>query len=338
MEKSIPNRACGDKRRHALTLPENGALHARKIVLAHKWLDDFDRYAQNAYDKAREDAHTLRRILQHAAPDALQTARELDVMPTFPFAARGICFASLDEMNARTDVCALELNEALSSGTLNTLFPLLRFLAAHILHAQHAGFADEVKEAAWFARGDERARNDTPMHYRLFEMYLEHSGRADELKADGLLISDILPDCNPVERTPAHFAEIFEEDLVRLYDEKKDRLAVVIRTMSHHKRPSITEEEVESDHTLGLVLRHWEREHAPILTALQAEKAQLEAWLATDGVEKAYWWAREVDRGLDDCDVARPALGLALDHWRSGGIAGDEITVDAIFEELFKES
>lgn len=342
--KSIPNRACEDKRRHAPALPEmapisaaSEAAHTRKVELAHKWLDAFDLYTREAYDSARQDAHSLERLIQHEAQGVVDLAVKSNIMDAFPFPAHlAGCSSSLDLLGARADVLGLELKDALLSHEADSLFPLLRFVALHILRAQHVLFADELREAAFFARGDENARNDNPMFYRLFEMYLDHSGRADELKADGLLISDILTDGAPVERDAAYFAGIFEADLIRLYDEKRDRLAVVTHTLPQHRRPRISEEEVKSDRTLGLVVSYWEREHSAAWASLEKEKEQLEKWLATEGLEKSYWWSRGVDNGLNDCAAVKPAIGLALDYWRKEGIAGPDITVDAIWEELFR--
>lgn len=283
MEKSITQGSCLDKSTTPRTLPISGALAeekpSQKPELARKWLKQFDQYTRGAYDTAQSNAHTLERLLQHAAPGAVQMAQKMGLLGAFPFAASEVGNStSLAWLSARADVLAVEMDAALSaSEDIEATLPLLRYLALHLLHAEHSLFAGLFKEAAWFNRGDECARNESLMFYALFEVWLSHTGREDELKSDGLLISNVLPDGESVERTPAFFIDIWEETLVQLFDEKRDRLAVVARTLPQHKRPDITDEEVAEDPTLGFVVRHWEREHKPTWDTLQSEKAQLEA-------------------------------------------------------------
>ena len=349
--KSITQSAEAGNQGNAPTLPQNGAQTVEMLNLepavteqgttraerAHQWLADFDQWTQASYDTARENAHTLDRLLQHATPHAIKTAMKVPALAEFPFAAT--LTGSLEQLQQqRRDVArALGCLIERSSNQWDKISPLLDFLALHLLRAQNVQFADELREPAWFGRGDERATNETPLFYALFERYLQHSDRAAALKADRLIISDILPNADPTEGTPAFFAQIWEETLVTLYDQKRDRLAVVTRTLPQHKRPRITDEQIKADSTLGLVVKHWERTEAPAWHALTAEREQLEEWLATEGLETSYWWARNVDRGLDDCDAIKPALALLLNYWKEQGTASDEITAEAIFAEYFKD-
>ncbi|BCM89374.1 hypothetical protein IAD21_01220 [Abditibacteriota bacterium] len=156
----------------------------------------------------------------------------------------------------------------------------------------------------------------------------------DDLMLHDAMVAEMLGEPDELVQTVESLADKFEEALVELVDHAKDRLAVVTRTISHHQPPSFTDDEKD----LAPIIRaHWEREHSELYHQLCGEKKVWEELLATPDLESAYFWAR----GVDSCiysDVVKPSISLVLEQWQRDGIAGPEITVDAIFEELFKES
>jgi len=84
----------------------------------------------------------------------------------------------------------------------------------------------------------------------------------------------------------------------------------------------------------GSDLSEYERNYGDEIRALEAELAQVEVVLQTPGLETAYWWARGVDDGLDNCEVLKPSIELVLKYWRGGHMVLG-VTADALFEEIF---
>jgi len=173
---------------------------ATKTERARKWLRLFDEYTQGAYDTANDDQQCLEGLLHRAAPLAIAAAQEAGMLSRFPFeASKAGANEGVGEMHDRKRCLANLLASHMTPRTfgdehadaLNEIRPILDFCALHLLQAQTARFADELREPYWYERGDEEAATQTNYH-ALFGMYLEHSGKRAQFEAERLSFGDVI--------------------------------------------------------------------------------------------------------------------------------------------------